>query len=266
MKPPVTRVMALKRLVKAWRANGPRGVTLIELLAVMAILAVLVAIVAPAVTGTKEAGVDAQILQDATQVRTAATDHFQAREQSEVRTPHTVDTTAEVTTIAGESAEPFTTAVLTNVTQVISTRWPELFITTAASSTFPARYSEVFTTSVSVTNGVVNRVILLGKDGKTIVGREKLEGFTAIDTALLVAEGFLLSEPAGTALNSEGVSGSKFPNFLWLFEKTTSAASSAQLDSREVAVFKLTKIDQVEITEGPVAQATQVDLTYRRVF
>ena len=256
-------LVMLRKRIKGRVARRQRGVTLIELLAVMAILAVLVAIVAPAVTGTKEAGVDAQVLQDATQVRTAATDHFRAQNESEVRTPHTITTTASLTSVVGESTEPFTTAVVINAKQVISSRWPELFITTEATSTFPARYAEVFTTSASVTDGVVNDLILLGKTGTTILGKDLLKGFTAIDTALLVTEGFLLSEPVGTALTSEGVTSNKFPNFLWLFQKTTSAASGARNDSREVAVFKLIKIDRVEISGF---KATQVDLTYRRVF
>ena len=252
-----------KKNIKSRIARRQRGVTLIELLAVMAILSVLVAIVAPAVTGTKEAGVDAQVLQDAIQVRTSATDHFRSQNKADVRTPHTIDTTAKLTSVAGELADEATTAVVTDAEQVIGTRWPELFITTAASSTFPARYAEVFTTSASVTDGVVDRVILLGKDGKTILGKDVLENFTAIDTSLLVTEGFLLSEPAGTQRKSKGVTGSLFPNFLWLFRKTTSAASSANNDSREVVVFKLIKIDRVEISG---VAATQVDLTYRQVF
>lgn len=252
-----------RRIYQSRVAKSQRGFTLIELLAVMAIIALLVGIIFIAVASRKEAGIEAQVKQDALQVRTAATDHFRSRPESGVQTRHTVSSTAELTTVAGESAEAATTALVTGAVQAISSRWPELFITTGASSTFPARYPEVFTTSDSVTSGVVNRVILLDKDGRTIDGKSLLERFTAIDAALLVREGFLFSKPESAEGTTEGVTGARFPNFLWLFEKRTSAATGADNDSREVAVFKLLTVDQAESFGLP---ATQVDLIYRRLF
>ena len=105
------------------------GFTLIELLAVMAILAVLASMVAPAVTGTKEASVDAKTLANATQVRTAATDFFKDQTQAEVRLPHSVRTTAAMPVEDGVRLLVASPGEDVTATQIVSSRWPEKYIT-----------------------------------------------------------------------------------------------------------------------------------------
>ena len=84
------------------------GFTLIELLAVMAIVSVLAGIVAISVSGSGETSRDAQTKQDATTVESAASDFFGDQGGAEVLTPKTVS-------VFGVS----------NVEQILSTRWPE---------------------------------------------------------------------------------------------------------------------------------------------
>jgi prepilin-type N-terminal cleavage/methylation domain-containing protein len=252
--------------------KGQRGFTLIELLAVMAILGVLVAVVAPAVTGTKEASVDAQTLQDATQVRSAATDYFKDQEAAEVRAPHTVTTVAKLPVTGGQLPSADTFAKVADAQQVISSRWPEKFITHDAPG-FSSVYLEEITTNHSLvpfggTSGnrgeLVDTVVLLDQEGKTIMGSDFLKGFTAIDVAGLVTDNYLPKEPAGLDLTSDtglkDSAGAAFEvkNFLWLFKKTTSTTGVTD-DSRDVAVFKLVKVDQHET-------ASKVNLTYQRIF
>jgi len=244
----------LKKITK-----GQKGLTLIELLAVMAILGILVAIVAPAVTGTRGASVDAQVLQDATQVRQAATDYFADQNESEVRTPHSVDLTTAIGSVQVTAAE-----------QVISSRWPEKFITTADATNFHAVYANEIPTSVSSTDGIVVDVILFTEDSVSLAGGDFLADFTAIDIDGLVSTNILGKAPAGHGLESTAATISATDhdiyNFLWLFEKTSSStAAEAADDNREVAVFKLVKIDRVEAAYGYGAAIT-VELTYKRIF
>ncbi|MBF8268162.1 MAG: hypothetical protein HW388_1670 [Dehalococcoidia bacterium] len=243
----------MKKLASILR-RGQDGFTLIELLAVMSILAVLVAVVAPSVTGTRDASINAQVMQDATQVRGASTKYYASINTSEVRTPHTVTTQTQVNG-----------AALTSSEQVTSSKWPEKFIT-VAQGTLPAGvtaigsvYSDVFETK---TAGIkVDKVVLLDEEGNSITapGTNFLPKFTAIDMAELKRAKLLEKEPAGSELESDGA-----PNFLWLFEKTSSTADAVNADdSREVAVFKLVK---VEIMETADTDGGSLELTYRRIF
>ncbi len=71
-------------------------------------------------------------------------------------------------------------------------------------------------------------------------------------------------EPKGV----DSVSASEFHDFLWLFNKLTSAKGSSEDDGRKVTVFKLTKVEEDESTStlplGGVAK--QVVLTYEQIF
>ncbi|MBI4281924.1 MAG: type II secretion system protein [Chloroflexi bacterium] len=236
----------MKHLLKSLK--GQRGFTLIELVAVMAIMAVLVAVVAPSVTGTRNASIDAQTMQDATQVRSAATNFFKAQNEAEVRTPHSTKVGAiGVTTLPTDK---------TTGQQVISTRWPEQFITTSNS------FESVYETELEALQSPakVVSVTLLGKDNSgAITGATLLGDYTAIDLDRLVYDLNLLAKlPAGSNTKSTAVGNLQVSNFLWLFEKTDSAADSTD-DSREVAVFKLVKVVE---NEG----ASTVNLTYERIF
>ncbi|MBI2919148.1 MAG: type II secretion system protein [Chloroflexi bacterium] len=248
----------MKHLLRVLK--GQRGFTLIELVAVMAIMAVLVAVVAPSVTGTRNASIDAQTMQDATQVRSAAMDFYKSQTEAEVRTPHSVDLTTKV-----NSSDQGLTA------QEVSSRWPEMYVTQASSGnvpaltgrTTPSKYSSVFETH---TSPHVIDVTLTGKSANGVAGAAisaatLLGDYTAIDLADLLADKLVAKMPAGSTTTSTAAGNLAIPNFLWLFEKTDSATDSLN-DSREVAVFKLVQVDEIEAEGG----ATTVNLTYERIF
>jgi hypothetical protein len=67
---------------------------------------------------------------------------------------------------------------------------------------------------------------------------------------------------------SESVSADEFHDFLWLFQKTTSAKGSSADDGRRAVVFKLTRVDEDEnaTTLPSGGTAKQVVLTYEQVF
>ncbi len=255
----------MKRASKLLR-KGQGGFTLIELLAVMAILAVLVAIVAPAVTGSREASIQAQALQDATQVRSAASKFFGEQNEAEVRTPHTVTTRTLLPAASGtlsDSEGVFPTGVAVTATQSVSSKWPEVFITLGATPsvdvmTIGAKYSDVVHT-VNFVSPKVAEVVLIDKKSKTIAGEVFLERFAAIDLAALTDAGFLQKEPAGAGEASDGVQ-----NFLWLFEKTSSSDDPENRDdSREVAVYQLVKVEKLETA---ASDGANLKLTYQRIF
>ncbi len=234
-------------------SKGESGFTLIELLAVMAILAVLVAIVSPAVTGTKDSSIAAQVLQDATQVRTGAAEFFTAQDQAEVRTPHSVTLTTTVNALSVPAT-----------VEKISSKWPEKFFTTGNSTNFLAIYADVLPTSTSATSGKVVDVTLKDKEGHAITGATFLSKFTAVDLDTLVSQKRLSKKPAGADLTSTtGITGVNLPTFLWLFEKTDSSADR-QEDNREVAVFELSKVEKNEGSGTNLA--TTVNLSYDRIF
>ncbi len=233
--------------------KGEGGFTLIELLAVMAILGILVAIVAPSISGSKDASIAAQTMQDATQVRSAASKYFSNDNNAEVITPHTVSLTATVNDTA-----------VTSTVQAISTKWPEKFITTGNTTYFSALYANVFATSASSTTGQVVNVNLKDKDGNNLNGITFLAGFTAIDMVTLEDMNLLEKAPASADMDvPTGITGVSAPSFLWLFDKTDSASGRTN-DNREVAVFRLIKVEK---NEGTVNNsATTVDLSYERIF
>ena len=238
-------------------ARGQRGVTLVELLAVIAIIAVLIGVIAPATTSGKDGAVDAQVLQDAARVRDAASDFYTDQNEAETRSPHTVDMFTKLPTNTGDPEASSTATTFSNLTQEISDRWPEKFITQDESAgLFVGKYDDVFQTVT--TAGRVVEVVILDKSDKTIGGDDLMTGYTAVDLDTLVAGNLLLAAPSGTKLESDGI-----PNFLWLFKKRNSTAGVVD-DDRSIAVFKLTKIEEQEIA----GQAANLDikLTYVRIF
>ena len=234
------------------RLRDQSAFTLIELLATMGILSVLAGMISPAVTGTKEASVDAETLASATQVRSSAMDYFKDQVAAETRTPHTVTPTAYFGSAAtGTQAQQF-----------ISSRWPELFITHDArlESEAPpadALYAAVFPTDESI----VSSVTLRGKDGVPVDGSTLLTKYTAIDLAELVSGGYLAKVPN----SADNVSGTGIYNFLWLFKKFDSSRHSTG-DDREVVVFKLTKVEQLESVRTNDQSKQNIALTYQQVF
>ncbi|MBI2919147.1 MAG: type II secretion system protein [Chloroflexi bacterium] len=244
----------MSKRVRELLKRGQRGFTLIELVAVMAIMAVLVAVVAPSVTGTRNASIDAQTMQDATQVRSAVTSFYKAQNKAEVRTPHSVTTTAMLLVTGGVVLASDTLAVVTNQAQGVSSRWPERYITlqhtattgergVAAAPSKVKQIGAVYPNAIPTTLGDnINSVVLLDKEGRTISGATFLRDYTAVDFDTLVGNKLLGKMPAGSDLESNGI-----PNFLWLLLKTASSATSSN-DSREVVVFKLVKVEKMEST------------------
>jgi len=267
--------------MQLWK--GQRGFTLIELLAVMAILAVLAGMVAPAVSGTKEASIDAKVLQDATQVRAATTSYFKDQTGSEVRTPHSILTTTLVSSVAGQTESTATLSTVgkpddtvttlvdetVKVMQEVSDRWPELFITQGSSGVpsisrtdgFAGNsvYKTIFNTG---SDPVVKEIVLLDDDSKTITGSSLIEGYTAIDVEVLFSRNYLSAVPEG-ARNTSTVGTTAVENFLWLFRKVSSVGGSD--DDRNVAVFKLTKVEKLE-NELTAGGAQKVRLVYLQIF
>ncbi|MBI4219815.1 MAG: Ig-like domain-containing protein, partial [Chloroflexi bacterium] len=217
----------------------------------------LAAIIAPAVSGSKEAGIDAQVVQDAMQVRRAASAFFSDQSASETRKFHTVTTTTKLPTAGGLAAEDGDPKRVVTAKQGISSRWPEKFVTSGTTSFDSlAKYSDVVQTSA---DPVADTVILLDGDNKTISGRTFLEQMSALDIDTLVTKDFLSEAPKGFDRTSNG-----FPNFLWLLDKSTSNPANPD-DSREVAVFKLLKVDKIE-GQKTAGGTQKVKLTYRQIF
>ena len=141
-----------------------KGFTLIELLAVMAIVAVLAGIISISVSGSGQTSRDTQSRQDATSVESALASYFGSLAGAEVLT-------FKVATVLGRI----------EVRQVISTSWPENFISDAYPKVFPE--GEIAT---------VGNVTFLDSDGtlSDLTARGLLQGFNAIDFDLLFDGGF----------------------------------------------------------------------------
>ena len=164
------------------RANDPRGFTLVELLAVMAIIGVLAAIVIPTVSGTRDAGQDAQAKQDASTIENAANEKFSnGQNLAQVLSTETATTTAQINGVTP-----------TSTPQIISSRWAERFLTATTSAT----YLNEFPSVGGLTDGTVINVIVTDLDGNAITGSGLMSGYTAIDVDLLEKEGYMTQVPS----------------------------------------------------------------------
>lgn len=226
------------RKVRKTLLDVQRGFTLLELLAVMAIVAVLAGIVTTSVSGTNEASRDAQAIQDSTTVGSASAEYFSSQEGAETITP----------------ADPRVLDISPNVVQMISSRWPEDFLSSI--------YRHEFPTDAVAT---VTEIAFLDEDGETLstvvadTGEvidfavpDLLAGFTAVDFKILVGQNYMSSEPDSVSRES-GV----YANYMWLFEKAGSAGSIVENSSRNVALFKLVTVQKLS------AESEQVSLIYQ---
>ena len=93
---------------------------------------------------------------------------------------------------------------------------------------------------------------MLTADGLSTVSiQELLTNFNAIDFPALVAGDYMAVEPD----ESTTLTGDRYFNYLWLFKKTTAAGGSSEGSARQVAVFKLLSVQEIE-------GGDLVDLTY----
>ena len=204
------------------------GFTLIELLAVMAIVAALAGIVAVQVSGSGDTSKDVQTQQDATTVSTAVVDFFSDQEGAVIEIPRTV-------TVFGEEGIIITT----------DSHWPEIPITANLA------YRNVF----QETRSQIAAISLFDEEGNPSVlsVRGLLQNYNAVDFFALIDGGYLQAPPDGAELFTKD-----FSNYLWLLKKETVASGGGAVASREVEVFKLVTVQQVE-GSGPDV------LAYRRL-
>lgn len=244
--------------------TSQRGFTLIELLAVMAIIAILAAIVAPAVSGTKDAGADAQAVQDAMQVRTGSNEYFTDQDTVEVVSADTAITSLQVklATTNGQAFDGSNTATTTaSVTQKTSSRWPEKFITSSSTST--ALYYTELPVSGSTTIGTVyfvDKVVTDPDDDGTVISANELLGnYTAIDVDTLVSKDYLEAAPQSADAKREldnGTTTVEVHALIWLFKKVNTPGSD-DAAGRDIRVFKLTTATK---------SGSNFILTYERIF
>lgn len=256
----------LSRLIATLKREG--GFTLIELLAVMAIVATLAAIVTTSVSGSGESSRDAAAKQDASSVHTSAGDYFSDQTGVQILTPFTVEVVAQIN---GQTHLDFAETV----TQEISTRWPENFITeeiteesALAGDPLTTPYAVEFPTSLISSSSVVRNVIITDLDGETISHLKLLTRYTAIDFVKLVGdENDPVNTPGGYTVKApdsfgqtQTVLNETFRNYLWLFKKSTSSGGAGEDDSRIVALFKMTSIQVVKDVGGD-----KVDLIFVQI-
>ena len=232
--------------------NSQKGFTLIELLAVMAIIGILAAVVFSNVDDSQQAGEVAANRQSASAIDSAVVDFVAAQSDVEILSSATVTV---VTKINEDS--------VASTTQQISSRRPELFITSDPNSSSTAIYFNEFPTSGATTEGVVVNVILLDSDGSPISREDFLEGHTAIDVALLEDLGFL----ADDLESASSLVADDFHNFMWTFAKIGTSGSIA-LDGRRVEVFKLQTITEFSDSEGgsTLPGVNSIQLRYEQIF
>ncbi|MBM2825705.1 MAG: hypothetical protein HW402_1369 [Dehalococcoidales bacterium] len=234
--------------MKPWFKRGQKGFTLVELMVVMAIMAVLTSIVFTAVSGTAETSVDTQTRQDGSTVNAAVNDYYGDQVGAEVFTTNT-------TTIL--SSTPTTK----DVSQTITTRWPEKYLTVTYLAEFPLVSGNTTTTTTS--NNVTTTTVLTevtaslnitNADNTTITAQELAAGWNAINLSALFSSNYIPAVPR----SSEDLSGN-FHNYLWLMKKTQATAGGIITESRKVEVFKLTKVVKNETTKN-------YTLTYKQIY
>lgn len=236
--------------------DGNRGFSLLELLAVMAIVAVLAAVVAPVVSGSRGASSDAQASQDLGQVRAAASGFFKDQGTFDAIKVFSTNSTSSVSLAAASLAFDGSGATTTIVSdQRITSRWPELFISTTATSTNSAYHVEIpiFPSS----NPDIDRVWVVDDFGNTIAAATFWGRYTAVDFSALIAGNYMETRPQSAGLLRPVGSGTQVHRFLWLFRKSKNVGSTS-FDNREVVVFQLE-----EASKNPASN--KYTLTYRQV-
>ena len=138
-------------------ATRIQGFTLIELLAVMAIVAILAGIVTVAVSGSGQSSRDAQVQEDANTARNSLTNFFDDQPVTELFETLKVTVKTEATTF-------------TDVTETLSNKFPEIFITN--------RYSDVFHVTVKAGTALtptitVNAIEFFDVEGGGLVATDR---------------------------------------------------------------------------------------------
>ncbi|MCH8898177.1 MAG: type II secretion system protein [Chloroflexi bacterium] len=149
----------LTKMVKAiFKRVSSSGFTLIELLAVMSIVATLAAIVSVAVTGSGQTSRDTQVREDGNSARNAVADFFDDQPVTELFESLKVTVKTEATTFA-------------DVTEQISNKFPELFITDLYFDVFHVTVEGTTTVSPAPTI-TVNAIKFFDKDGGGMVATD----------------------------------------------------------------------------------------------
>ena len=150
----------LNKMVKAlFKSRGSSGFTLIELLAVMAIMATLAGIVAVAVIGTGQTSRDTQVLEDANSAGNSMVDFFDDQPITELFETLKVTVKTQKTTF-------------TDVTQQISNKFPEFFLTDAYSDLL--HVTQVAGTNVATAPTItVNNIEFFDKNGGGLVATDR---------------------------------------------------------------------------------------------
>jgi len=206
--------------------KGQKGFTLIELLAVLAIVSVMAGIVSAGITGQSAKGAKASAKEDGFNTETSAGQFFTDQ-------PREFLSTEEVSLTSTVSG-----AAVLSVTQEISNKWPETFITEETTGTATTRYFQEFPTSESASAAVLDNVRIVDSDGNSIAGDTFLTTYTAVDFSTLISEGYSNKAPRSVD-ETTTLESIEFNTFLWLFRKVSTAGESG-IDSRTVALFRLT--------------------------
>lgn len=212
---------------KGFFKRGQKGFTLVELMVVMAIMAVLSAIVVPAVSGTSEVSKDSAVRQDASTVATAVSDFYAAKEG------------AEKVTIT-----PCTILEATLVNQTTSDSWPELALTdntTVAGLGYSVEFPAVKGAATGNVTAVVISETLSDGSPKTIPADELAKDYTTIRFRFTGGSGGLTNiDPPKSVISASG----NYHDYLWLLKRTTVTSDGKTVTSRQVTVFKLSKVEE----------------------
>lgn len=249
------------------RLRRQRGFTLIELLAVMAIIAILAAIVAPAVSGTKDTSTDSQSAQDALQVRAGANQYFSDQEAVEGVETNTISALSIKVATTAADGDAFTGSNEVSgtiaATEKTSSRWPEVFVTSSATSSDSVYYVELPVSGSSV----IDTVYFVDSDDTVVGGQTLLEKYTAIDFDALLDGNYIEAKPKGVDATRDLVIGNTTQavhTLVWLFRKTSTPGTTDQT-GRDVRIFKLTEAEKVA-NDQPTIPASEFKLTYERIF